>query len=258
MSDRISVKLAKSQLDEFSAFLGSPPVLSSESEGHYNAIWEKLIERFAPQDLMELFFVRQVQNETWKVLRYTRHQTLALERRVRQSLEFQARRKKDRITRREELVKEFAEKAARPVSDFSRLLELERAFDSSVIEVDDILERTPTELEHNKALEACILLEERLDRLINSALRRRNEAIEQLEFYGEGLGRNWRQVSDKIIDAEATEVNKLKQIKQPLIPTNGSFTSPTSNEQSLRSTHRVASVGPTVAENGGNAEQTGS
>jgi hypothetical protein len=83
-------------------------------------------------------------------------------------------------------------------------------FDSSVIEVDDILERTPTELEHNKALEACILLEERLDRLINSALRRRNEAIEQLEFYGEGLGRNWRQVSDKIIDAEANRGQQAK------------------------------------------------
>jgi hypothetical protein len=206
MRNALPMKLTKTQLEEFSAFLGPAPVLTTESEKHYNEFWEKLIECFKPEDLMELFLIRQVQNETCKVTRYSRHQTVAMDRRFRQSLEFQAQRRKEQFARREALAEEFAKKTGRPVTDFSRLIHLEGVVTSSVSEVDDILQRTPTELDHNGALEEGILFEEQLDRLINSALKRRNNAIEQLELYRDGLGQDWRRISDEIIDAEATAV----------------------------------------------------
>jgi hypothetical protein len=45
--------------------------------------------------------------------------------------------------------------------------------------VDAILDRVPTEIEHNKALEAGIAFQEQLDRLINPSLKRRNQAIDR-------------------------------------------------------------------------------
>ena len=76
MKNKLPMKLTKTEVEEFSAVLGSAPVLTSESGRHYNEIWENLIVTFAPRDFMELLLIRQVQNETWKILRYTRHQTL--------------------------------------------------------------------------------------------------------------------------------------------------------------------------------------
>lgn len=104
--------------------------------------------------------------------------------------------------------------------------------DSSASDVDEILDRAPSEIDHNKALEAGIVFEEQLDRLINSALARRINTLEQLEFYRQGLGKQWRRVSDEIIDAEATEVDPRKQIEAPpyaSIP--GSDSAPTSSER---------------------------
>ena len=59
---------------------------------------------------------------------------------------------------------------------------------SSIADVDKILERTPTELEHNKALEDGIVFQEQLDRLINSSWARIEKILHHLEQYRAGLG----------------------------------------------------------------------
>ncbi len=216
MTNKLPMKLSKAQLREFSALLGSAPVLTTESENNYTEIWQKLVESIAPADFMELLLVRQVQNETWKIMRYSRHQTIAIERRFRQSEEFQTRRRNEQLVKRNALAEQFAEKTGRPASEFSQLLRLENVVSSVLEEVDDILERTPSEFDHNHALEQGIVFEEQLDRLINSALRRRNDALEQLEIYRHGLGKRWRDISDGIIDAEMTEISEpAKQIVAP-------------------------------------------
>src|SRR5271169_1960373 len=205
MKNALPMKLTRTQLVEITAFLGSAPVLSSESEKHYGEIWEKLIECLIPADFMELLLIRQVQNETWKIMRYTRHQAVAVDRRFRQNLEYQEQRKKEQLARREALTKEIAEKTGLPVTEFSQLLHLEGVINTSISDVND-LQRIRTEFDHNRAFEAGIAFEEQLDRLIDSALARRNDALEQLELYREGLGQNWRRISDDIIDVSSTEV----------------------------------------------------
>jgi hypothetical protein len=221
MKDKLPTKLTKTQLREFGALFGAAPVLSSESEQHYNEMWEKLIECLMPNDFMELLLIRQLQNETWKILRYTKHQTIAIERRFRQSLEFQEQHKKETLARREVLAKELTQKTARPDTELSQLAHLEGVVESSLAEVKD-LERIRAEFEHNRSLEAGIIFQEQTERLINSSHARRNDVLEQLELYRKGLGQHWRRISDEIIDAEVTEIKGLsEEIAAPLlVPAN--------------------------------------
>lgn len=81
--------LSKQQLMEFGVLFGPPPVLTTEETQHYEEVWRSLIESLKPRDFLELLLIKQVQTETWKILRYTRHQSVGIERRFRQSLRFQ-------------------------------------------------------------------------------------------------------------------------------------------------------------------------
>jgi hypothetical protein len=253
MKNKLPMKLTKTEVEEFSAVLGSAPVLTSESGRHYNEIWENLIVTFAPRDFMELLLIRQVQNETWKILRYTRHQTLGIDRRFRESLELQVKAQKEQAARRGALAKELAQQTGRSETELARVLYLRGIVMSSVDDVDAILDREPTEIEHNKALEAGIVFQEQLDRLINSSLKRRNEAIEQLDFYRAGFGQRWREISDQILDAEAIEIGEAKPIMAPtLTPTDEPSESVTASsvEGGTDQTSKSANAAST-AENGG-------
>jgi hypothetical protein len=253
MKNRLPMKLTKTEVAEFSAVLGSAPVLTSESDRDYNEIWENLIVTFAPRDFMELLLIRQVQNETWRILRYTRHQTLGIDRRFRESLELQTRAQKEQAARRGALAKELAKQTGRSETELAQVLYLRGIVMSSVDDVDAILSREPTEIEHNKALEAGIVFQEQLDRLINSSLKRRNEAIEQLDFYRAGFGQRWREISDQILNAEATEIEEAKQIMAPtLTPRDepSECAAASSVERGTDQTSKSADAAP-IAENGG-------
>ena len=136
--------------------LGAAPVLSSEDARHYNEIWDNLIKRFMPKDFLELLLTRQVQNETWKIMRYTRHQTVAIDRRFQESREFQVKRANEQKARRAAVAKELAEMTGQPATELQRLLDLNDVVMSSLSDVDEILLRPPTEIDHNRALEAGI------------------------------------------------------------------------------------------------------
>jgi len=250
MKNRLPMKLTKTEVAEFSAVLGSAPVLTSESDRDYNEIWENLIVTFAPRDFMELLLIRQVQNETWKSLRYTRHQTLGIDRRFRESLELQTRAQKEQAARRGALAKELAQQTGRSETELAKVLYLRGIVMSSVDDVDAILDREPTEIEHNKALEAGIVFQEQLDRLINSSLKRRNEAIEQLDFYRAGFGQRWREISDQILDAEATEIEKAEQIMAPTLTPRDEPSAASSVEGGTDQSSNSDDAAP-IAENGG-------
>lgn len=199
-------KITKEQLMKFSALFGPPPVLSTESLEHYNQMWECLLERLVPRDFFELMLIRQILDESWKIRRYVSHQGIGIERRFRRSLEFQTQRKQERKIRREALAKELAERSGRPISEFERLIDLENDIEASVADVDNIAQCTASEISHNEALEAGIEFQGNLDRLINAALARRNNLLEQLEFYRESLGHDMRRISDEIIDATSADI----------------------------------------------------
>ena len=62
-----------------------------------------------------------------------------------------------------------------------------------------ILGRTPTELQHNQALQESILFQEQLDKLIASSTKRFNDTLELLEHYREGLGQRLRQIAEEAL-----------------------------------------------------------
>jgi hypothetical protein len=72
----------------------------------------------------------------------------------------------------------------------------------SAAELDEILLRTPSELQHNRALEKSMLFQEQLDKLIASATKRFNETLELFEHYREGLGQRLRRVAEEALKAD--------------------------------------------------------
>ena len=73
-------KLAKDQMKELNNLFGPPPVLSSENTANYLEVRRRVNHVLRAQDFMELFLIRQLANEMWKIARYTRHQTAGIER----------------------------------------------------------------------------------------------------------------------------------------------------------------------------------
>jgi hypothetical protein len=96
--------------------------------------------------------------------------------------------------------------------------ELESVVEGTISAVDEILERTPSELDHAWALEACIDYLERLDKMLNSAITRRNIALDQLERYRDGYGTYVSRAADEIV-VEFKECEAVpKQIETTVAP----------------------------------------
>jgi hypothetical protein len=62
------------------------------------------------------------------------------------------------------------------------------------------IDQSPTEYDHAEAHEHGIGYDERLDKLLNSAILRRDDVLQQWERYRDGLGRYLQAVSDDIIN----------------------------------------------------------
>lgn len=201
---------------------GPAPVLSTENHEHYQEVMDQVMACLKPRDIIEQILVKNVVHASWLEARYIRHGTATIERWFHQSLEFQAQRTKQQNQRREAVAKELAAKENLKPADIAHLLELSDTVEESVGDVDRILERKPTELEHNRALEKGIGFQLQMDALRKSATVLRNESLMMLENYRTGLGYQVAEVADKIIDAEYAKLEaRPEQIPAPpLAPSN--------------------------------------
>jgi hypothetical protein len=171
---RVAANLLK--LAEIKELCGPPPVLSTESAEIYYKMMLRFIGCFLPGDFMEQMFIKDLTDSTWEMNRYIRHKPMQMERKFNQLLEYRAQR--TRAAAQNTLA------GAKPE------------------EVEAILRQSPTELDHADALERGIDYAERLDKLLNAATARRDDVLEQLDRYRDGLGRYLRAVSDEIIDGD--------------------------------------------------------
>jgi hypothetical protein len=218
--------------------LFAPPVLSSENLKAYYTIMTRVLECLKPRDFVELIFVKDLTDATWEIMRYSNHKTLVIEREHERHLEIQAKRRQEAQKRKADIAEAMRAKAAEragetkqaepgeqagagetkqaepgkqagaPTSQFERWLELEAVIDDSVPDVDEILDSPADELDHAKALESGIDYFQQLDRLMSVQVARRNDVIEQIEFYRRGLGQHLRQISNDIIDGEFSETQQ--------------------------------------------------
>ena len=100
--------MAKPNTTAFEAFLGPPPVLRTEDRDLYEKIRAEFMSNFQPGDILEWQLITRLVDDAWFIKRYSRHQTLAIERRHHQSLEFQVQRLKAQKARQETLAKSMA------------------------------------------------------------------------------------------------------------------------------------------------------
>jgi hypothetical protein len=212
----VNCSIKQTNLAEFIALFGPPPVLRTESRENFEELLDQVMACLKPQDVIEAMLTRDFVYASWLIARYSQHQTVSVERRFLQSLEFQAQRAKVQKARKEALLKDQVAKSADRPADIAGLVHLENIAESVVTDIDEILERTPTELEHNRALEKDILFIEQLDVLLSRARSWRNDSLKLLEHYRKGSEQLLSKVTAQVLDAEFEEVEG--QLDQAVAP----------------------------------------
>ena len=152
------------------------PVLSSENRQHYEELLISLLEHHRPRNFLGERLIKYLADEEWEISRYKRHKILLIERRFRARLAFQAYREKAAKEDKAALANKLAEHRGQFVLP-------EEALDGVVAEVDAMLLRPAEELEHARALEVGIVYFEHLDRLLNTAIVRRNAILAEIDRY---------------------------------------------------------------------------
>jgi len=185
------------------SLFGPAPVLSTESIEDYNAILSFCMKNVRPKDFIERLLVRDVVDASWEIRRYVGHKRLGIERQYRIRIEYLARRAKEEAGKPQAYRQQKDAKELH--TELERVYELEFVAHKSIDDVTNIIKREPADLDHARALEEGIELHERLDRLLNAAVARRDNALAQIERYRNGLGHDLRRVSDVIIDAEFSD-----------------------------------------------------
>jgi hypothetical protein len=101
---------------------------------------------------MEQVLITQWVNENWEMMRYTRHKTLAIERKLRRLRECQAKRAKALAQTKDTK----SRNADYPATELGRMDDLQDTIENTANDVDAILDRPTAELDHARALEAGI------------------------------------------------------------------------------------------------------
>jgi hypothetical protein len=203
-------------LAEMKALFAAPPVLSTESAEQFRKVFDQVAVGLNVQDMVELILVRDFAISSWELDRYTRHRTVAFDRKFKDTLEAQVQQLKTQRARREAYSARLAEHLAQHPPDVAHLLELESKVLEADIEIEEILNRTPSELSYNLVLERSIAFHKDLEFLITCITKRRNEALEMLDRYRQGLGRRATEVMGEILDAECKVIEH--QIVPPFVP----------------------------------------
>jgi hypothetical protein len=230
--------MTKAQLEECKALLGPAPVLSTEHVAQFDTIFDRVTDCLDPRNMVELIYIRHFVCASWLVARYTRHGTVAIERRFQQYRETLANNARVRQQHRQSQISDKAGTMAGSPSDIARLVSLEEKFLETVNDVDEILSRAPAERDHNKALELSMEFQEQLNTLIISQTAIRNDALRQLEIFRAGLGQTVSAVTETIIEAEFEEIKDLPH------GSGAPSISPPDNSVQLEATDDLAAPNP--------------
>jgi hypothetical protein len=109
---------------ELQELLGPPPVLSSENMKAYDEIAARLMQCFKPRDFMEQLLIKQLADNNWELMRYTRHKAMSIERKARVFREFQAKRTKALAERKEKPASKLAGSDREPATELGTLVVL--------------------------------------------------------------------------------------------------------------------------------------
>jgi DNA repair exonuclease SbcCD ATPase subunit len=223
-------KQPKLNLADMKALLPPVPVIATESLEQVEKIFDQVVATLNIADMVELLLIREFVLPSWEIARYTRHRVVAFDRKFKDTLASQVAHLQSQKARREALAKRLAEYLGQRPPEVSHLENLENKVTEARDEIADILKHTPSELAYNQALERSIEFHKDLEFLITSMSKRRDEALEMLSRYREGLGRRAKEVTEEILNAEykvisenqAPEGEVENQIPQLALPRTSS------------------------------------
>jgi hypothetical protein len=203
---------------KYTKLFGAAPVLTSESLSEYESRLMYLDECIRPRGFLMQMLVKDLADVTWEIKRLASHKTMVIEREHQRHEEMEARRRQKERKLQQALAElkesqgveqvdeaKQADEATGDVTQFERAVELDAVVSEAPADIDEILHEPADEIAHAKALESAIDYYERLDRLESVARARRDDLLEQIELYRQGLGPLSRRASDEIIDADFNE-----------------------------------------------------
>ncbi len=206
-------------LAEVKALLGEAPILSTESRNRFERVFDLVTAALKPKDFLECQLTREYTYNSWLIERFTRHQAIAIEQRVKLNRAQQAERKQTVEAKKQKAAEFRAEMAQTKPAEIASLIQREEAIAGMIGETDETLRITDEEFECNRALQQTIDFIEQLDVLIARATTRRNDALKLIEMYRAGLGWQIRDVVDEIVISAANETGQPQIAAPSIIPT---------------------------------------
>jgi hypothetical protein len=221
-------KVSKLSLADMKALLPPAPVLANESQEQFEKFFDQVQITLQIQDMVEMILVRDFVLPSWEIARYTLHRVVALDRKFKGELQQQVSHLQDKQARRAAFAQRLVVYLGLRPWEVSQLIELGGQVLADV-EIAEVLKHAPSELPYNRALEGNIDFHKDLEFLITNMTKRRDQALETLERYRQGLGRRVKDVTEEIVNAEYEVVenpspesqaaeDQLAQLALPLTP----------------------------------------
>ena len=192
-------------LESVKALICRPALLRSESFKDYSHMLNRLAFELHIKDPMEWILLDDIVHETFVIKRLRNASAHAINRRLETSKEISKRHDKD------EGIREFHEFSQEYVKE---ALQDESTRSSGVMHLNepihDEIVRAPqraAELKEATALENNIDYQIKLTQLTDAAYKRRNTALEQLDWYRATFAQTVREASDAVIIAQDNQDN---------------------------------------------------
>ncbi len=159
-------------------FFNQPAILSSESVEEYNSLLTEVLDYIDPQNIIERMLVEDIVAFARDIRFYNREKIAGIDRKYRSTKEITLKRKAI-DTELKEKQADDVQRMAEGVSLTKALAERLQLVHETVDDIDGLL-TLPTPGNHSAALEGSILYHERLDRLLSTAIARRNDALKMI------------------------------------------------------------------------------
>jgi hypothetical protein len=209
--------LTPEEITRYKAIYGPPSVLSTESVEDYERLFDAVIAAVQPRNIIEFIPVRHFVSAEWMINRYTRHATLIIERR------YNDYRRSAVVFAKDSGIGKSTESrvaiAALKGSDQEFATLSDRIYGSDMT-MKEVIKVPPKEMDHNRALEFSVAIQEQLHGMIARQTAIRNDCLRQLELYRAGLGKELEKARKEIVDAEFSEVRAQPALiaAPPIIP----------------------------------------
>lgn len=189
----------------FMKLLPRPALLSSENIRRYVRMLHDLAETLQCRDHMELVLAKDVLDETWNIIRLRNAANATINGRAnnqRAAEELRRKRQKNEDMKREVM------------SDVDNDLKDEKTRTSAFTEMSEwIYTLTTREADYEQeiweasALESSIDYQLKLNLLIDAAMKRRNDALKQIEWYRKAFAVDMRSATDAVIEAATPDIS---------------------------------------------------